>query len=49
MRRLGLIAAALGLALFLAGCAGPDGVGKHLGAFHKGCTPVPGGVSCTGG
>jgi len=49
MRRLSLIAAAMIAAIFLAGCAGGDGVDKHLGAFHKGCTPVPGGVSCTGG
>jgi hypothetical protein len=49
MRRLCLMAAALGAALFLAGCAAGDGVDKHIGAFHKGCTPVGGGVSCTGG
>ena len=49
MGRLVLIAAVLAAAIVLAGCAGGDGVDKHIGAFHKGCTPVGGGVSCTGG
>jgi len=49
MRRICLVAAALSAALFLAGCAGGDGVDKHIGAFHKGCTPTAGGLSCTGG
>ena len=49
MRRYGLIAAALLMAVLLNGCSGGDGVDKHLGVFHKGCTPVPAGVSCTGG
>jgi len=49
MRKMGLMMAALGVALFLAGCSGVDGVSLNTGAFHKGCTPVAGGVSCTGG
>lgn len=49
MRRLALMVTALATAIFLAGCAGGDGVDKHIGAFHKGCTPVAGGLSCTGG
>jgi len=49
MRRISLLAAAMLAALLLAGCAGRDGVDLHEGAFHKGCTPVSGGVSCTGG
>jgi hypothetical protein len=48
IRRLSLIAVALGAALLLAGCAMENGADLHAGAFHKGCTPVGGGVSCTG-
>ena len=49
MRRISLTAAVILTAMLLAGCAGGDGVDKHLGAFHKGCVPSAGGVSCTGG
>jgi hypothetical protein len=49
MRSVRLITATVVLAIFLAGCAAGDGVDKHIGAFHKGCVPVAGGVACTGG
>lgn len=49
MRRLRWVVAAMLGAILLAGCSGVDnGMEAHLGTYHKGCTPVSNGVSCTG-
>jgi len=48
MRRLRWTVAAMLGAILLVGCGGVDnGVDVHLGAYHKGCIPVPTGISCT--